>query len=191
MRVPFEREVLAARVAGGLRAARLRASEALLGSLVANIPGAVYRRASDEHWTMEWLSDEIEAISGYPADDFVNSAVRTFVSVIHPVDLRIALPPERLAGSVEATIYFTVCEALTNVAKYARAGRAWVRVERCDGHMAVEVGDDGAGGADVAAGSGLQGLCDRVAAVSGTLDVESRVGAGTVLRARMPIASPL
>jgi len=86
MRVPFEREVLAARVAAGLRAARLRASEALLGSLVANIPGAVYRCACDEHWTMEWLSDEIEAISGYPAGDFVRSAVRTFVSVIHPDD---------------------------------------------------------------------------------------------------------
>jgi PAS domain S-box-containing protein len=86
MRVPFAREVLAARVAAGLRAARLRASEALLGSLVANIPGAVYRCACDEHWTMEWLSDEIEAISGYPASDFIRSAVRTFVSVIHPDD---------------------------------------------------------------------------------------------------------
>jgi PAS domain S-box-containing protein len=373
MRVPFEREVLAARVAAGLRAARLRASEALLGSLVANIPGAVYRCACDEHWTMEWLSDEIEAISGYPAGDFVHSAVRTFVSVIHPddrdhvarsvmegvergrpygleyrivrrgggvrwvlergqaqevgdgrrwlvgaifditsrraaeqalrerevveaqlaevrasrariveaadaarreiehnlhdgaqqrlvstalrlqiwlaehkeqlgdsraeldrvlaelraglaelrdlahglhpavltdrglelalttvahqaavpVDLRIALPSERLASSVEATIYFTVCEALTNVAKYAGASRAWVSVERRNRHLDIEVGDDGVGGADVSAGSGLQGLCDRVAAVSGTLDIESRPGAGTVLRVRMPIASAL
>jgi len=75
MRVPFEREVLAARVAGGLRAARLRASEALLGSLVANIPGAVYRCACDADWTMQWLSDAIETISGYPASDFIDSAV--------------------------------------------------------------------------------------------------------------------
>jgi PAS domain S-box-containing protein len=372
MRVPFEPEVLEARVAAGLRASRLRASEALLGSLVANIPGAVYRCACDEHWTMEWLSDEIEAISGYPASDFVRSAVRTFVSVIHPddrehvarsvmegvecgrpygleyrivrrdggvrwvlergqaqdvgdgrrwlvgaifditarraaeqalrerevveaqlaevrasrariveaadaarreiernlhdgaqqrfvsaalrlqiwlaehraavgdsrgelddvlselragladlrdlahglhpavlsdrglelaltslahqaavpVDLRVSLPCERLATSVEATVYFTVCEALTNVAKYANASRAWVNVERHDGQLDVEVGDDGIGGASLAAGSGLQGLCDRVAAVSGTLDIESRAGAGTVVRARVPIASP-
>ena len=371
MRVPFEPEVLTARVAAGLRAARLRASEALLGSLVANIPGAVYRCACDEHWTMEWLSDEIEAISGYPASDFIHSAVRTFVSIIHPddrdhvarsvmdgiergrpygleyrivrcdggvrwvlergqaqevgdgrrwlvgaifditarraaeqalrehevveaqlaevrasrariveaadaarreiernlhdgaqqrfvaaalrlqiwlaehdeavsdsrmdlegvlselragladlrdlahglhpavlsdrgleraltsladqaavpVDLRLALPPERLASSVEAAVYFTVCEALTNIAKYAHASRAWVSVGRRDGELDVEVGDDGVGGANLAAGSGLQGLCDRVAAVSGTLDIESREGAGTVLRARMPIAS--
>ena len=86
MRVPFEPEVLAARVAAGLAAARLRAHEALLRSLVANVPGAVYRCACDEDWTMEWLSDEIEEISGYPASDFIDSAVRSFASVIHPED---------------------------------------------------------------------------------------------------------
>jgi PAS domain S-box-containing protein len=86
MRVPFELEVLVARVAAGLRAAHLRADEALLRSLFANIPGALYRCACDGDWTMEWLSDEIEVISGYPASDFINSAVRTFASVIHPDD---------------------------------------------------------------------------------------------------------
>jgi PAS domain S-box-containing protein len=369
MRVPFEPEVLAARVAAGLRAARLRANEALLHSLVANIPGAVYRCACDEHWTMEWLSDEIEKISGYPASDFIDSTVRTFASVIDPDDreqversvmdavdagrpfeleyrirrrdggvcwvlergqaqeagdgrrwldgaifditvrraaeqalrdhaivetqlaevrasrvrileaadrarreiernlhdgaqqrfvsvalhlqlclaahreladdartelnailadlrtglaelrdlahgvhpavltdhglghalaslsnrasvpvaLRVVLPPQRLARSVEAAAYFTVCEALTNIAKYARASRAWVNVARCDGHLDVEVGDDGVGGATFGSGSGLQGLRDRIAAVNGTLDIDSRSGAGTVLRARLPV----
>src|SRR5688500_11419738 len=67
MRVPFEPEVLLARVEAGLRAARLRANEALLASLVENIPGALYRCACDRDWTMQWLSPEIEAISGYPA----------------------------------------------------------------------------------------------------------------------------
>src|SRR5688500_7193740 len=86
MRIPFEPEVLAARVAAGLRAARLRANEALLHSLVANIPGAVYRCACDADWTMQWLSDEIEEISGYPAGDFIESTVRSFTSVIHPDD---------------------------------------------------------------------------------------------------------
>jgi signal transduction histidine kinase len=107
-----------------------------------------------------------------------------------PVDLRVELPDERLPISVEAAAYFTVCEALTNVAKYAQATRAWVEVERCDGHLMLEVGDDGVGGADFDSGSGLQGLRDRVAAVSGTLDMASRPGAGTVLRARLPIAVP-
>ena len=369
MRVPFEPEVLAARVTAGLRAARLRANEALLRSLVANIPGAVYRCDCDADWTMLWLSDEIETISGYPANEFIQSRVRTFASVIHPddreqversvmdaveagrpytleyrivrrdggerwvlergqaqasgdgrswldgaifditarraaeqalrereiveaqlaevhasrarildaadrarreiernlhdgaqqhfvtvalrlqvwltahrdlpedtrgevaaalaelraaladlrdlahglhpavlsdrglddalsglayraavpIDLHVVLPPDRLPMPVEAAAYFTVCEALTNVAKYARATRAWVRVERRDGHLDVEVRDDGVGGAELSAGSGLQGLRDRIAAVDGTLDIDSRPGAGTSVRARLPV----
>ena len=86
MRIPFEPEVLAVRVATGLRAARLRANEALLRSLVDSIPGALYRCACDGDWTMEWLSDEIEVITGYPASDFIDSAVRTFASIEHPDD---------------------------------------------------------------------------------------------------------
>ncbi len=372
MRIPFEPEVLAARVTAGLNAARLRAHEALLRSMVANVPGALYRCACDADWTMEWVSDEIEEISGYPASDFIDSAVRTFASVIHPddreqvehsvleamsadrpftleyrvrrgdggerwvlergqaqesgdgrrwldgaifdvtarraaeeaqreheiveaqlaevhasrariveaadrarreiernlhdgaqqrfvsialqlqvwlaahsdlppdareqlgavltelqaglrdlrdlahglhpavlsdrglehalsglahravvpVDLRVVLPAERLPISVEAAAYFMVCEALTNVAKYARASRVWVDVERCDGHLDVEVGDNGVGGAKAASGSGLQGLRDRVAAVNGTLEMVSGSGTGTVLRARLPIEQP-
>jgi signal transduction histidine kinase len=104
-----------------------------------------------------------------------------------PVDLRVALPPARLPISVEAAAYFTVCEALTNVAKYARANRAWVDVKRRDGHLDIEVGDDGVGGADFNSGSGLQGLRDRIAAVGGTLEMASRPGAGTILRVRLPI----
>jgi PAS domain S-box-containing protein len=86
LRIPFEPQVLAMRVATGLRAARLRASEALLSSLVDNIPGALYRCACDRDWTMEWLSDEIEEITGYPASDFIGNAVRTFASIEHPDD---------------------------------------------------------------------------------------------------------
>ena len=87
---------------------------------------------------------------------------------------------------IEAAAYFAVCEALTNVAKHAHANRAWVNVEQRADHLDVEVGDDGLGGADVRSGSGLQGLRDRVEAVSGTLDIDSRPGSGTVMRARLP-----
>ena len=104
-----------------------------------------------------------------------------------PVELRVALPNPRLTISVEAAAYFTVCEALTNVAKHARATHAWVNVQPLDDQLGVEVGDDGAGGADRRAGSGLQGLRDRIAAVNGTLTIDSKPGAGTVLRARLPI----
>ena len=86
MRIPFEPQVLAMRVATGLRAAQLRANEALLRSLVDSIPGAIYRCACDLDWTMEWLTDEIEVITGYPASDFIGSRVRTFASIEHPED---------------------------------------------------------------------------------------------------------
>jgi len=371
LRVPFEPQVLALRVATGLRAARLRASEALLRSLVSNIPGAVYRCACDSDWTMEWLSDEIEAISGYPAADFIGNAVRTFASIEHPddhryveeavmesrttgrpfaleyrivrrdgsvrwvlerglaqqagdgrwwldgaifditarrraeqalrdrevmqaqlaevhasririldaadrarrdiernlhdgaqqrlvsatldlqlwlarhrdlpeecrapvrsvlgelrssleelrdlarglhpavlsdhglghalrslaqraavpVDLEVTLPDARLPMPIEAAAYFAVAEGLTNVAKYADAERAWVRVEAHDEHLDVVVADDGIGGADPSSGSGLQGLRDRLAALNGTLEVASRPGEGTQLRAWLPTAA--
>ena len=369
MLLPFEPKVLLARVAAGLRAARLRANEALLRSLVDNIPGALYRGAWDRDWTMHWLSDEIEAITGYPASDFIDNSVRTFASVIHPddraqvegsvaqavnagrpfnleyrimrrdgelrwvlergaaqdggdgrrwldgaifditirraaeqalrerevvqaqlaevrasrarivdaadrarreiernlhdgaqqqfvsatlqlqvwrashgelpeqaqaeldqvlVDLRAGLAElrelahglhpavlsdrgleralsglanrapvpvalrtelsERLAMPIEAAAYFVVAEALTNVAKHAHASRAWVHVDEDDGCLRVEIGDDGAGGAGLRPGSGLQGLRDRVAAVNGTLTIDSQPGAGTILRARLPIS---
>jgi signal transduction histidine kinase len=106
-----------------------------------------------------------------------------------PVELHVALPPDRLPIAVEAAAYFMVCEALTNVAKYARATRAWINVERRNGHLHVEIGDDGVGGASLHAGTGLQGLRDRVAAVNGTLDIQSRPAAGTVVRAALPLAS--
>ena len=369
MRIPFEPQVLEMRVATGLRAARLRASETLLRSLVDNIPGALYRCACDGDWTMEWLSDGIEEITGYPAAEFIRSAVRTYASVIHPddreqveqsvwegvnasrpftleyrilhrdgsvrwvlergqlqrvvdgrewldgaifdittrraaedalrerevveaqlaevqasrarileaadrarreiernlhdgaqqrlvsvalrlqvwlaanrdlapdrrselgdvleelraglaelrdlargvhpavlsdrglahalsglalrasvpVELRTELPAERLPMAVESAAYFTVCEALTNVSKYAQATRAWVVVAQVDDRLEVEVGDDGIGGATAEIGSGLQGLRDRVAAINGTLEVESCEGSGTVVRARLPV----
>ena len=369
MRVPFEPEVLVARVAAGLRAARLRVNEALLRSLVDSIPGALYRGAWDRDWTMHWLSAEVETITGYPASDFIDSSVRTFASVIHPddrglvergvaqaveadrpynleyrivrrdgevrwvlergqvqevgdgrrwldgaifditvrraaeqalreravveaqlaevrasrarivdaadrarreiernlhdgaqqrfvsatlqlqvwrashgelseqaraeldevlaelraglaelrelahglhpavlsdrgleralssladhapvpVELRAELS-ERLAMPIEAAAYFTVAEALTNVAKYARANRAWVDVDQREGYLRVEIGDDGAGGADLRPGSGLQGLRDRIAAVNGTFTIDSQPGTGTILRVRLPIA---
>jgi PAS domain S-box-containing protein len=368
MRIPFDPQVLAVRVAAGLRAVRLRANEAFLRSLVDNIPGAVYRCACDGDWTMQWLSDEIEEISGYPARDFIGNRVRTFASIEHPddhdyvarsvmesvdtgrpfaleyrivrrdgsvrwvlergqtqqsgdgrwwldgaifditarraaeqalrerevieaqlaevrasrarildaadrarrdiernlhdgaqqrlvsvalglsiwlasqrdladhrrapirdvldelqagladlrnlarglhpavlsdhglehalralaqraavpVQLDAVLPAERLPMAIEAAAYFAVSEALTNVARYARASQAVVRVRERDGHLHVSVRDDGVGGADPSVGSGLQGLRDRLAALDGTLAIDSRPDNGTEVRARLP-----
>jgi signal transduction histidine kinase len=94
---------------------------------------------------------------------------------------------ERAPEAVEAAAYFVVSEALTNVARHAEAGHAVVRVARHDGVLSVEVEDDGAGGADLAAGSGLRGLADRVGALDGSLQVESKRGRGTTVRASLPV----
>ncbi len=83
---PFHSAELAARVRMGLRTVQLRAAEARLWTLIANVPGAIYRCANDPDWTMELISDEIERISGYPAFEFLQSACRSFASVIHPDD---------------------------------------------------------------------------------------------------------
>ena len=102
-----------------------------------------------------------------------------------PVDV-VEWPEERFPPTVEATAYFVVSEALTNVAKYAEATSAEVFVQREDDRLVVEVSDDGRGGADPSRGSGLRGLTDRIAALDGTLEVVSPVGEGTRVRAELP-----
>ena len=102
-----------------------------------------------------------------------------------PVELR-AEVPERLDTAIEAAAYFLVSEALTNVAKYARAESVSVDVECTGGTLVVTVADDGAGGADPGRGSGLGGLVDRVEAVGGRLAISSPPGQGTRLCARLP-----
>jgi signal transduction histidine kinase len=92
----------------------------------------------------------------------------------------------RLPEAVEATAYYLVTEALTNTGKHAHASKATVLVARRDRLLLVEVTDDGIGGADLAAGSGLRGLADRVAAVDGRFTVTSPPGGGTTIRAEMP-----
>jgi PAS domain S-box-containing protein len=107
-----------------------------------------------------------------------------------PVSLTVA-PDARLTPAVEAAAYFVVAEALTNVAKYARATSATVVVEVDEGTLAVAVTDDGVGGADPEAGTGLRGLADRVAALDGRLVVEPGPDGGTRVRAEIPLAEAL
>src|SRR5215207_3399065 len=368
MHRPFTRVQLLARTRTGLRAMQQRSDDALLRSLMATVPGAVYRSAWHAGNRIELITDEIERISGYPADNFIASTRRTLISIVHPDDrdrvmqavatasddedqlaleyrivradgevrwvldrgqlvpgyggrlwmdgvvfditerraaeealrrreieeartaelvasrarivaaadaarrrierdlhdgaqqrlvslaldvnvarsrldaepesagpfldrlarelseasaeLRelargihpavlterglvpaiqalagrapvpveiVAAPVERLSPTVEITAYFTVSEALTNVAKYARASQATVRLERDPGALVVEIRDDGVGGARAGAGSGLSGLSDRVGACDGRLEIVSPPGDGTLVRAVLPV----
>ena len=91
-----------------------------------------------------------------------------------------------LSDPVQTTAYFVVAEALTNAFKYAGCARVSVQVGGDNGHLAVDVRDDGVGGTDPSRGSGLRGLADRVSALGGSLEVESPVGEGTTVSARIP-----
>ncbi len=105
-----------------------------------------------------------------------------------PTDVDCELPRQRLPEQVELAAYFVVCEALANVAKYAQARHAAIRV-RCAGELLrVDIADDGVGGADATLGSGLRGLADRVEALDGRLGVESPQSVGTRVRAEIPLA---
>jgi PAS domain S-box-containing protein len=103
-----------------------------------------------------------------------------------PVELHETLG-DRLPPPVETAFYYTVAEALTNVDRYASASHATVRIRRDGDVVALEVADDGRGGADSTRGSGLRGLADRLSTVNGELELESPPGGGTRLRVRVPL----
>ncbi len=101
------------------------------------------------------------------------------MSVVYDVSGRAPAP-------VELAAYFVAGEALANIAKYAHAERAQIRVTSRRGAIHIEITDDGVGGADPRRGSGLRGLLDRVEALHGTLRVISPAGGGTTIRAEIP-----
>ena len=104
------------------------------------------------------------------------------------IPVEVDIPAGRLPDAVESTAYFVVAEALTNITRYAEAGRARVTARVDGAHLVTTVEDDGRGGADPARGTGLRGLADRVAAARGRFDVSSPVGGGTTIRVELPLA---
>jgi signal transduction histidine kinase len=104
-----------------------------------------------------------------------------------PVAVRVQAADVRYRPAVETTAFYVVAEALTNAARYAGATEVVVDVEQEGRSLTVTVTDDGRGGADLEAGSGLRGLVDRVAAVGGHLTVTSPIGGGTTVRADLPL----
>jgi signal transduction histidine kinase len=97
------------------------------------------------------------------------------------------VPDVEICRAAQSAAYYCTAEALTNVAKYARASRASVVLSADDARLYVEVSDDGVGGADPTVGSGLRGLRDRVDALDGRLEVVSPPGEGTTLRVELPL----
>jgi signal transduction histidine kinase len=105
-----------------------------------------------------------------------------------PVTLKVDVA-DRPPAAIESTAYFVVTEALANVAKHAKATKATVTIVRQGDRLVVEVTDNGAGGADPAAGTGLKGLAERVAAVDGWMKVLSPLGGPTTVLVEMPCGS--
>jgi signal transduction histidine kinase len=103
-----------------------------------------------------------------------------------PVPVETNVSVGRLPAALEATAYFVVAEALTNVAKHSRAQRAQVTALVKEGELQVQVSDDGLGGAQPD-GNGLVGLADRLAALDGRFRVETPAGGGTLVTAAIPI----
>jgi signal transduction histidine kinase len=113
----------------------------------------------------------------------------SFLAEHAPFRVDVTVPPGRFPPAVEAATYFVCSEALANAAKHASASRVTIHVTRTPGRLAVAVSDDGVGGADPAAGSGLRGLGDRVGALGGRLRFESPSGMGTRILAELPCES--
>jgi signal transduction histidine kinase len=108
-----------------------------------------------------------------------------------PVDLDMRVP-QPLPAHVEASAYYIVAEALTNVAKHSRASAVTVAAvaDTAGGVLRIAVSDDGVGGAHVGAGTGLVGVKDRVEAIGGRMLLDSPLGAGTNLRVELPLDAP-
>lgn len=106
-----------------------------------------------------------------------------------PLPVEVGKMPEgRLPEPVEAAAYYVVAESLTNVVRYAEASRAKVDISRDNGCVRIRISDDGIGGADPNQGSGLKGLADRIAALDGSLALDSPVGQGTTVEVEIPCA---
>jgi signal transduction histidine kinase len=106
-----------------------------------------------------------------------------------PLPVSVRVSSERFAAGIEAAAYFIGCEGITNAVKHSHATRIELTAGRTKGKLVVSVADNGVGGATPTCGTGLTGLADRVAALGGTLRVQSDDHSGTTLVAELPCAS--
>ncbi|MDT0318903.1 sensor histidine kinase [Streptomyces millisiae] len=159
-------------------------------------PGSVAAKEVGEAHTLakEALAELRELIRGVHPQVLTERGIPAAVRDIAgrspvPVDTDLDLP-DRLPPGVEATAYFVVTEALTNIAKHSGAGRCRIAARSTQGVLRLEIEDDGVGGADTARGSGLIGLADRVAAADGRMFLSSPPGGPTLIRAEIPCHQP-
>jgi signal transduction histidine kinase len=153
------------------------------------------READELNATVDEVSDAIEELRELargvrPAglDDGLSTALRALASR-SLLPIRVEATEERFEDRLQTAAYFVASEALANATKHARASKVTVSAARLNGTLVLRVRDDGLGGALPSQGSGLAGMSDRVAALGGTLRVDSRPGRGTVVTAELPCES--
>ena len=149
--------------------------------------GAVTAAHQQARQLMAELRELIHGIQPQVLTDLGLPAALGELADSSPVPVTVDAPlPGRLPGRVENTAYFVAAEALTNIAKHSGATTAAVSARRDDNVLAIEITDDGHGGADPARGTGLTGLADRVAVAGGRMLLSSPPGGPTLLRAELP-----
>jgi signal transduction histidine kinase len=154
-------------------------------------PGALRELLDEAHTDAKLAVAELRDLARgiYPAvlgDRGLDAALSALAQrCAVPVDVLVEVDP-RPPTAVESTAYFIVAEALTNVAKHARAEHARIWLRRTGEQVLLTVADDGQGGAELHAGGGLAGLADRAATIDGVLTVSSPPGGPTVLHAELP-----
>jgi PAS domain S-box-containing protein len=177
------------------RLVALSLSLRLAQAKIASDPGAAEQVLEASRAELAAALDELRELARgiHPAvltDRGLAAALETLTQRT-PIPVSVETPECRLPAPVEAAAYYVIAEALANVVKYARATEASVRVVREDEHVRVFVEDDGVGGADPSRGSGLRGLADRVAALEGTLEIDSPPGEGTRIAVVIPLEPEL
>ncbi len=185
-----QQRLVALAVTLGMASAKLDADPRGLGGL-AEARALVRTAHGEAKAAVAELRDLARGIHPAVLTDRGLDAALSALAARSPVPVTVDVDPSVAAGArcsatVEATAYFVVAEALTNVARHARASRARVAVTRRDGALVVVVQDDGRGGAQPAGGTGLAGLGQRVAGVDGALHLSSPTGGPTTLTVELP-----
>jgi len=168
-------------------AVNLGLARATLGDLPEDARRVIDEAHREAKEAIEELNSLVRGLHPAVLEDRGLDAALSGLAARVPVPVRVTVDlPSRPSPTIEAVAYFVVSEALTNVVKHAEASRAAVTVEGLGGTLLVVVSDDGVGGAEAEGGTGLAGLAQRVAAVDGTLSVDSPAGGPTVLTVELP-----
>ena len=167
----------------------LRLAESRIESDPASATQLVAQAREEAQLAIEELRELARGIHPALLSDRGLGAALEALATRAPVPVQISGVPssDQLCQAVEAAAYFVTAEALTNVAKYARATEAFVHLSLEGDCLRLEVRDDGVGGADPSTGSGLRGLRDRVDALDGHLELDSPPGGGTTVTVEIPV----